>query len=180
TGWFWDTLIFEDYTLISTGVYDSFVFKIDQQGNPLWAVQITGTPTSSQYSRSIDIENSGNLYITGRVHETSYFDSLSVTSYGGADVFIAKLHEEPVSIRYNETNTTLDISVYPNPATNYVNINNPALKLNKAEIVSINGNVLRSYNKNLNRLDVSDVPAGICLLRLYSNNCIYIEKIIIH
>ncbi|MBI4645899.1 MAG: T9SS type A sorting domain-containing protein, partial [Bacteroidia bacterium] len=88
-------------------------------------------------------------------------------------------HEEPVSVRYNETTATLDISVYPNPATDYVNIGNPSLQFEKAEIVGINGNILRTYAQNLNRLGVSGLPDGMYLLRLYAGNVIFVKKIIL-
>ncbi|MBI4649295.1 MAG: T9SS type A sorting domain-containing protein, partial [Bacteroidia bacterium] len=179
TGWFKGTMMYEDISLASIGGYDIFVLKIASDGSPLWAMQAGGNATSGDYSRSIARSPEGELYITGRFYDTCWFGDSNVTSYGGADVFIAKLHEEPVSVSYNKTTATFDIALYPNPATDFVNINSVSLQFEKAEIVGINGAVLRSYNKNLNRLDMSDVPAGVCLLRLYSNNCIYIEKIVI-
>ncbi|MBI4646883.1 MAG: T9SS type A sorting domain-containing protein, partial [Bacteroidia bacterium] len=139
-----------------------------------------GTPTSSQYSRSIDIDNSGNLYITGRVHETSYFDSISVTSFGGADVFIAKLHEEPVSVEYNGVSSTIDISVFPNPAADFVNVKDLSVQPEKAELVSTDGKVQRVYNQDIDKLDVSNLQGGVYMLRLYTGNVIFVQKVVIY
>ncbi|MFA4851532.1 MAG: T9SS type A sorting domain-containing protein [Bacteroidales bacterium] len=177
TGWFMDSLVYDNFTVQSNGSYDIFVMKIDSDGNLIWA--LTAGNASGDYSRSIARDDNGNLYITGRFYNTLFFGDSSVTSYGSADVFVAKIREEPVSVVYNEENTSLEITVYPNPATNYVNIGYPPMQFEKVEIVSINGKILRTYNGNQNSLDVSGLASGVYFLKLDAGNMVYVKRVII-
>ena len=179
TGWYRDSLVYDSLTVQSNGSYDIFVMKIDNNGNLIWCLTAGNNHSYGDYSRSIARDGNGNLYITGRFYSTLFFGDSSVTSYGSADVFVAKLHEDPVSVVYNEDNTSLEITVYPNPATDYVNIGYPLMQFEKVEIVSIKGRVLRTFNGNQNILDVSGLASGVYLLKLDAGKMIYVKRIII-
>jgi len=179
TGWFKDSLVYDSLAIQSNGSYDIFVLKIDNNGNLIWCLTAGNNHSYGDYSRSIARDGNGNLYITGRFYSTLFFGDSSVTSYGSADVFVAKLHEDPVSVVYNEDNTSLEITVYPNPATDYVNIGYPLMQFEKVEIVSIKGRVLRTFNGNQNILDVSGLASGVYLLKLDAGKMIYVKRIII-
>jgi hypothetical protein len=75
---------------------DIFILKIDASGNFLWAKQVGSK--LSDYATSIDIDNSGNLYITGFFEGTVDFDpseaTFNLTSFGTTDAFILKLSSE--------------------------------------------------------------------------------------
>ena len=79
--------------LISSGLADAFVTKMDDAGNLLWAKQISGT--NDDYGQSIAIDGRGNVYTTGYFEETTDFDPdttiYNLSSAGGRDIFISKL-----------------------------------------------------------------------------------------
>ncbi|HKR07077.1 MAG TPA: SBBP repeat-containing protein [Bacteroidia bacterium] len=81
------------YNLTAAGGNDIFISKSDVSGNFVWARQIGGP--SEDIGKSIAIDGSGNVYITGYFNGTADFDlgagTVSLTSYGFQDVFIAKL-----------------------------------------------------------------------------------------
>ena len=89
TGRFSDTATFGSYSLTSSGTWDIFVAKMDANGNWLWATKAGGS--SSDKGHGIGIDDNGNSYVTGHFYETATFGSYSLTSSGGADIFVAKM-----------------------------------------------------------------------------------------
>lgn len=81
------------YYLTSAGDKDIFIQKLDASGNFLWAVSIGGS--SSDYARSIAIDNGGNVFLTGFFQGTVDFDPstniYNLTDAGYGDIFILKL-----------------------------------------------------------------------------------------
>ncbi len=96
TGYFFDTVDFDPgvgvFNITSTGSADVFISKLDAAGNFVWAKHLGGS--QADYSFSIVLDNTGNLYTTGLFHGTSDFDPnagvFNLTSTGG-DTFISKL-----------------------------------------------------------------------------------------
>lgn len=78
--------------LTSLGGSDIFIAKYDASGNYIWAKQIGGI--DSDISRSIALDNSGNIFITGSFNDTVDFDPSigiqNLSSSGWTDIFIAK------------------------------------------------------------------------------------------
>ncbi len=89
TGYFGGTATFGSYSLTSSGYSDIFVAKMNANGNWLWATQAGGISWDRGYG--ITIDDIGNNYVTGYFYETANFDSCSLTSSGGHDIFVAKM-----------------------------------------------------------------------------------------
>ena len=89
TGYFTGTANFGSYSLTSNGDLDIFVAKVDTNGNWIWAIQAGGSEWD--YGYSIEIDENMNSYITGSFQETATFGSMTVTSSGGSDIFVAKV-----------------------------------------------------------------------------------------
>ncbi|MDH6059217.1 SBBP repeat-containing protein, partial [Chrysosporum bergii ANA360D] len=88
TGNFSGTATFGNTTLTSAGSVDIFITKQDSNGNYLWAQKAGGS--DSDYSSSIAVDNSGNIYTTGYFYETATFGNTTLTSAGNRDIFITK------------------------------------------------------------------------------------------
>ncbi|KYK31485.1 MAG: hypothetical protein AYK22_07860 [Thermoplasmatales archaeon SG8-52-3] len=89
TGVFYDTAWFGNITLTCTGYQDVYVAKIDTNGNWLWAIRAGSHPGEAAYG--IDVDSSGNVYITGHFMYKTTFGNTTLESKGSADVFIGKL-----------------------------------------------------------------------------------------
>lgn len=83
SGYFSDTLIFGNDTLISSGTEDYYVIKVDSNGNYIWSFQVEGTGTI----RDIDVQQNGELYFTGLYNGSL---NLSGNSLTGGLGYIAK------------------------------------------------------------------------------------------
>ncbi|PKL84719.1 MAG: hypothetical protein CVV22_11475 [Ignavibacteriae bacterium HGW-Ignavibacteriae-1] len=90
TGFFSDKPYFGATRLFSAGRDDVFVAKLNNSGAWQWAVR--GGSSQFDVGHGIDIDPSGNLYITGGFENIATFGTHSVTSGGGDDIFIAKLN----------------------------------------------------------------------------------------
>lgn len=96
-GSFEDTVDFDPgigiSNLISTGIDDIFVQKLDSNGDLIWVKQTGGT--SSDRPTSIITDQLGNIYTTGTFYYTVDFDpgigSSNLTSMGADDMFVQKL-----------------------------------------------------------------------------------------
>jgi len=97
TGSFSDSVDFDpgpgSNYLTSAGSSDAFVLKLDGAGNFVWAKSMGGA--SSDYSYSIALDTSGNVFTTGNFFSSGDFDpgagNFTLTSAGAVDVFISKL-----------------------------------------------------------------------------------------
>ncbi|MBP7310232.1 MAG: SBBP repeat-containing protein [Candidatus Cloacimonetes bacterium] len=89
TGYFSGTVTFGTTTLTSSGDEDVFVAKLDPNGNWLWAKKAGGA--SYDYGNGISTDASGNCYVTGFYQWTASFGSITLTSSGVRDIFVAKL-----------------------------------------------------------------------------------------
>lgn len=96
TGYFIaDTLYVGDDTLVNTSynthTINLFVAKFDSAGNPQWARQ-AGSQTGISYAvgTSIVTDASANIYVGGSFMYTTHFDTISITSSGQSDFFVAK------------------------------------------------------------------------------------------
>jgi len=82
------------YQLSSSGGQDIFVQKLDVNGNLDW-VHSFGSSSANSVANSVDVDASGNIYVTGNFAETIDFDpSINVQSLtpNGSDMFVLKLN----------------------------------------------------------------------------------------
>ncbi len=100
TGYFEGTADFDPHDegifyLVSSGLRDIFISKLDRNGNFLWAKSMGGTGLDVGGSLAIDPAGSGDVYTTGYFRGTVDFDpgpeTFNLTSDGSDDIFISKL-----------------------------------------------------------------------------------------
>lgn len=82
------------FNMISSGAYDTFILKLDNNGNFIWAKKMGGV--ENDYPESIMLDASNNIYTTGYFYSTADFDpgaavfNLMATGVT-ADIYISKL-----------------------------------------------------------------------------------------
>ncbi len=79
--------------LTSAGSNNTFITKLDTNGNYVWAKSISSSNDNA--GNSIVVDSSGNIYMTGAFQGTADFDpgagTVNLNSAAGNDIFIAKL-----------------------------------------------------------------------------------------
>jgi len=88
TGWFGNTAKFGTISITSYGSEDIFIAKFDKTGNSLWVKKAGGS--LNDFGNGISTDAAGNIYITGSFRDTANFDTITLTSFGWNDFFIAK------------------------------------------------------------------------------------------
>ena len=85
--------------LTNTGGWDPFIWKLDANGNFLWARTFgSTTPNTATDERAWDVaaDSSGNVYVSGFIQGTYDLDAgvgvASFTSAGEKDTFLVKPH----------------------------------------------------------------------------------------
>ncbi len=86
SGFFKGTATFGPTILTSSGNEDTFVAKLDADGNWLWAKSAGGTS-----GNAIAVDAAGNCYVSGYLYGAATFGSTNLTCSGGWDIFVAKL-----------------------------------------------------------------------------------------
>ena len=98
TGWFKGTVDFGVFNLVSNGIDDVYISKLDSNGNFVWARNMGGA--SSDVGQAVSVDSSGNVYSTGWFNGTADFDpgagtfNLINSGQFGADIFISKLDSD--------------------------------------------------------------------------------------
>ncbi|MFA5498360.1 MAG: SBBP repeat-containing protein [Candidatus Cloacimonadia bacterium] len=146
-GCFEGRVTFDNIRLTSNGERDIFIAKLDQNGNWLWAKGAGGS--SYDNGHSIAVDSAGNGYLTGGFFGTATFGSITLTSRGSYDIFIAKLEKDD--------SVGVEDYVLASPGTelnrNYPNPFNPETKLNfslaepgivKIDVYNLQGQLLKT------------------------------------
>jgi hypothetical protein len=95
TGGFTDTIDLDGTVLFAQGQRDIFVTKIDSSGDVVWGGQL-GSPGEfdQDYGRSVAVDASGNVVITGRFEGSLDVGRGPEASAGGRDIFLAKINPD--------------------------------------------------------------------------------------
>lgn len=86
-GYFLGAVNFGGGSLYSSG-YDVFVAKFSPNGNHIWSKRFGDA--ANDWGKSVAVDASGNIAVSGHFYGTIDFGGGTLTSAGGADIFIAK------------------------------------------------------------------------------------------
>jgi len=127
--------------LMSAGLTDIFIQKLDANGNLLWVKQMGGN--SYDFAFSITTHANGNVYTTGYFMGTADFDpgvgTTNLTAAGGYDIFIQKMSQSIVGL--SENVFTNNLYIYPNPVSYQIQIRNENAK-GEFRIYDIHGKIM--------------------------------------
>jgi len=65
-------------------------------------------------------------------------------------------------------NELAELSIYPNPVNDIINITNANIDVIKAEIHNLNGQLVLAKENNLTAINISSLPSGMYMLKLYT------------
>ncbi len=79
----------------------------------------------------------------------------------------------------SESFTLSGVKIYPNPATNVLNIQSEIEELTKVSIADLNGRVVKQVSNNLSQISLGDLSKGIYMVTIESANAKKVEKLIV-
>jgi Secretion system C-terminal sorting domain len=155
-----------------------YILKIDSDGNEIWYRKYAQTHGNWCFFQDVIATSDGGYFLTG-----SLFPEIDLTQ----DIWGMKLDDMGCLVpgcdtltSVNNVNELVGFSVYPNPATELLNIY-VSIPVNTGsrnafdgsvffELVDIFGSVVKSFSPEITdttyMLDVADLPAGVYLLNL--------------
>lgn len=109
-----------------------------------------------------------NTYDTnGNILEVlKYYSSVTYSGIS-KDVYYYSLHGSSLAVDYNQNGQS--VAIYPNPAQNSLHIKNVA-KDSKCVIYDINGNLRLSASLLSEKLNISDLPKGIYMIKVQTED----------
>ena len=161
------------YNLTASTSIDTFILKLTSNGIFVWAKQLS---TNVDQSQTV-LDNLSNIYTTGGFESTCDFNPNSGVFNLNAnfiDIYVQKMDSQNLDVK------TIDlfennISIYPNPSNNYLNIDLVDLDIFKVEIINNLGITVFS-EENKSKIDVSTLSTGIYLIKIKIDNKIITKK----
>ena len=93
TGWFAESIHFDEITLESWGSYDMFVARYNSEGDVIWAKSAGGE--GDDYGNRVTTNLEYDVLVSGSFRYTANFgEETTVTSEGNRDIFIANYSNE--------------------------------------------------------------------------------------
>ena len=117
-------------------------------------------------------DNDGSLVFRS---STNIFD-ISVAGNTFNDTITTLEAQDRSTLSINENDIISNISLYPNPTNDILNIKLSNIK--SIEIIDLNGRIVMSKKSNLKDIDVSLLESGIYLANIETPNGNFIEKFI--
>lgn len=89
SGWFKDDCTFDSFSLTTSSYREQFLMKINESGVTQWVKSIA----SDSFYNKITIDDTGNIYHSGWIHDYISFDSDTLWAGSHYDIYIAKLDQ---------------------------------------------------------------------------------------
>jgi len=163
-----------DLDLLTTGYYGDFNFfqNSGSIGAPLFEAPVQNSlglvsAGGPQFPEVLDIDSDGDLDIIS-------------AAYDGYDNSILNFHKNNLITGLEEINE-IDLSVFPNPSSDYLEIvNSSDIQFNRIQLISITGKRVydSSFNSNILSLDMRNYEAGSYILLLSNSEQVYQKTII--
>jgi hypothetical protein len=182
-----DSIVFGNYVIrgdISNYSFgDFFIAVVDNDGNPIWSKSFP--KSTGQALKSILSDGTQNVFIVGdfysadiKILKSSAFSD-EPTFIEKTSLYLLKFMQGPVFINSIYSSSNL-IDIYPNPATNIININiDPKSTSITSEIFNIEGrSMLKKSLVNESSINIEILPAGVYLIKVVSGDKIFVKKFI--
>jgi hypothetical protein len=159
---------------------DVFLAKFGNTGSCQWAFNFGGIgSTANNICAGLIVDQENNPLITGQLYGTNADVDpgngvLSLSSAGNNDCFLIKYTSEGALWSNDSTLTAVagtpsgKISIFPNPASDRINIRGAGVDGNLTfEMIDIHGVLCQSGPISGHSIDISSQPEGIYFLKIY-------------
>ncbi len=114
---------------------------------------------------AMKLQNDGKILLSG------------ISSNGFTTLKFVVLRFSNPSLSTNEINLNEQVTIYPNPATNVLNLNNFKNKdINAIKIIDVLGKTVKEVNENVSQIDIESLQNGFYFLEINSDGKSYYTK----
>lgn len=174
------TIDYEGVTLTNSAaeVEDPFILELDRDGKPLCTFMDIGT-LANDAAVSVSVIGE-HVFPVLSFRDSTSFDNMSIQANGLSDLVLLKTCLPcDTGVGIDEVSAQPELTVYPNPATNQLNINLSAnASAISIEIVDMLGKEVL-HQPYTTQLDVSGLPAGNYVLAVYTEDGVLREKLVV-
>ncbi len=164
------------------GSVDSYILKLDSDGNFIWANRLGGSGADSGIA--VKLDSGGNAYSTGSFQGSIDYETadgpLSIQAQGTTDFFIQKLSNSPTNI--TASRPEMQFEIYPNPCDGRFTLSTPK-PISDIEIVVSDANGKIALRKKLAKMTKEQISLelspGIYCVTVISNEFQSIKKLVI-
>lgn len=170
-----------DTIQVSSQSASSCLQHYDDFGNIVFLKRIISA-TQDLSDLAIGSDNSSHVigtFSTASSNDYILFDNDSIFSTGGYDIIIAKLNGHEVSIK-EVPELAEKVIIYPNPNHDFFLVNNFSSANGIISILDQFGRILfeTNLNKGVNRMNTSDLPEGVLIIRIITDEGMIVKKMI--
>lgn len=138
-------------------------------------------------TNSVDAFTATSPMFSGYSTDEWELKTVDLSSYSGQTIYIAFRHHNvsdmfyididdiSVSLGSGLENHDMNISVYPNPATNNITVSGEGIQ--EVQVMDINGRTLLTFNHG-GQLNIGSLANGMYLVRVVTENGVQMDKII--
>ncbi|MBJ7428132.1 MAG: Ig-like domain-containing protein, partial [Bacteroidia bacterium] len=135
--------------------------------NILWSINDTNIATITQTG-----------LVTAKANGTVLITATAADGGGAKATKAITISNQNVGI--NEVNLSNQITVYPNPASNFVKITTTKnLTIQQLKLLDITGKIIAQYN-NQTEIDLSEIANGMYLLQIQTENGNLVKQVVIN
>lgn len=161
---------FDGDLMMANGNADVFICRLNSLADVTWNYGMGGNLADS--GSGIVTDKTNAVYCTGNFQNAMKAEAQSVSSNGSTDVFIIKIDELTVGLNKNSLEQN-SLSVFPNPAHNYITLNsdgNPGQQF-EIRITDISGREVVARKRLANpqqKIDISELEPALYFLTYVS------------
>lgn len=138
------------------GETDIWMIKISSNGQLAWEKNFGGI--LSDRAEKIFIDDQGTIIVGGNT-ESRNFDVAQ--NFGRSDIWLFSVNDPTLS---SSTYGFSQATLYPNPASEYIYLNNTAQQFHAYSITDSSGRIVLKGN-NVNKIDISALASGVYQLQ---------------
>jgi hypothetical protein len=179
-----DTIHFGDWQYIPSGPNDMYVVRYDNDGELNWVKTIESTSSANKLF-GMGVFDANNLFVGGHFANQIYSDDMELRTSSSMAGFTIHIGDTIEYTSINEENLAeIFVVAYPNPATDllYLDFKTQAQKA-YVDVMDINGRLLKTITfanpSGTEKLDVSALPKGMCLVKITADGMSATRKVMI-
>ncbi|MCF8298475.1 MAG: T9SS type A sorting domain-containing protein [Saprospiraceae bacterium] len=167
----------------SNYVRNSFILKLDSLGNGVWSI-IDTTNHDRNETIGISVTNNEDIAVSGFFAESVLFGNHYLWNNGSFSSFVASISSKSVGLKESYAKARdFNIIVYPNPSKGIFKIITSGINKDfQISVFNIEGQEIHKQfilNRENIEMDLSTYPKGVYFIRLWNNDFVKVEKIVL-